>query len=178
MSKCDKGYKVPARKTVEIRQLVNRFKAAFQLGPTFVPVLELYDIAANYGIFNFEVHEKANMPDEYAITYPDKKEIIIRQDVYDMALDGNGFARFTMAHELGHLVMHHSLPLARQQANQTIKPYENSEWQANKFAQELLIDTATVTRLNLSVNEITDIFGVSRNSAEVALAAIHREFNK
>lgn len=42
----------------------------------------------------------------HGITYPDRNEIQIRQDVYDRAIAGSGRDRLTLAHELGHLLFH------------------------------------------------------------------------
>jgi len=59
--------------------------------------------------------------------------------MYEAAWAGDGRARFTAAHELGHLVMHTNIPLARAKPEERIKPFRRSEPQANQFAAELLM---------------------------------------
>jgi Zn-dependent peptidase ImmA (M78 family) len=50
--------------------------------------------------------------------------------------EGTGF---TLSHELGHLVLRHSMAFARTDSRGAAwRPFEDSEWQANTFAAELL----------------------------------------
>ena len=56
--------------------------------------------------FNFRVLPQDEMGECHGITYPDRNEIQIRQDVYDRAIAGSGRDRLTLAHELGHLLFH------------------------------------------------------------------------
>lgn len=68
--------------------------------------------------------------------------MVIREDVYEAWNDPNdpmhGRARFTLAHELGHLVLHEGPALHRQTAMIKHKVFEDSEWQADYFAEFLM----------------------------------------
>jgi hypothetical protein len=67
---------------------------------------------------NYDVREVSLMQDIEAAVNPDKGELIIREDVYLALTDptnyGHGRARFTIAHEIGHLILHEGVTLNRQ----------------------------------------------------------------
>ena len=71
----------------------------------------------------------------------------------------------TMAHELGHLIMHSNLPFSRQISRENIPAYKSSEWQANCFGGELLISAEHIYKCS-DINEVVELFGVSHNAAE------------
>lgn len=64
-------------------------------------------------------------------TIPSENRIRIREDVYERACNGYGRDRLTMAHELGHLLLHRveTITLAREDGD--ISPYKDPEWQTN-----------------------------------------------
>lgn len=90
--------------------------------------------------FHYEIIPNDELSGKYAETFPEEYFIRIREDVYLDANNGNGRARFTIAHEIGHLILHRFciLGLARNDGEVPMKCYENSEWQADAFAGELL----------------------------------------
>lgn len=115
--------------------------------------------------FNFIVEDKERLGDCHGLTYPDKNEIHIREDVYNRALEGSGRDRLTMAHELFHLLQHekHNISYARVDNNCLVKKYRDPEWQADAFGGELLIPTHLVKGLN--ADEIVRDCGVSYKAA-------------
>jgi hypothetical protein len=78
--------------------------------------------------------------------------LIMTPGVYEAMLDGDGRARFTAAHEIGHGVLHakeitHEIAHRRVEGlyrRSDIRAFENPEWQANAFAAALLMPTAAV----------------------------------
>lgn len=79
--------------------------------------------------------------------------IKIGKSVWDAAVAGHPRHRFTLAHELGHIVLCHpeNVELHRRTGVTAasrkvsyIKPYESAERQADEFARNLLIDPAFV----------------------------------
>lgn len=68
---------------------------------------------------------------------PQDSLIILREDVYEGAHEGNGRDRMTVAHEIGHLLMHKNIAFARAERVE-IRAFESSEWQAKCFSGELL----------------------------------------
>lgn len=105
------------------------------------------------------------------IVQQDSITVCVPEEIYERARHGNGRCRFTLAHELGHVILHSSdrVVLARyKDSAYEIKPYDqayNAETQANKFAAELLAPLNQVR--GLSVKEIMDKYGVSRTVAEI-----------
>ena len=79
-------------------------------------------------------------------TYPHRHIIRLREDVYEQAIAGDGFARMTLAHEVGHLLEHSDAPLAmaRRPASDAVPAYRGSEWQANAFAGALLMPACRI----------------------------------
>lgn len=90
--------------------------------------------------FNFRVLPESQMGDCHGLTFPDRNEIQIREDVYLRASEGSGRDRMTMAHELGHLLFHEkqNISYARMESDD-IPTYRNPEWQADAFGGELLM---------------------------------------
>ena len=56
--------------------------------------------------FSLVVKTKEEMGECHGLTFPERNEIQIREDVYQRACDGSGRDRLTMAHELFHLLQH------------------------------------------------------------------------
>lgn len=115
--------------------------------------------------FNFCVLPQDEMGDCHGITFPDRNEIQIRQDVYDRAIGGSGRDRLTLAHELGHLILHEkkNISYARMEDGSSLARYRNPEWQADAFGGELLMPHNLIK--GLSADEIKDLCKVSRTAA-------------
>ncbi len=107
---------------------------------------------------------------------PWEHTIIVRQDVYDVACEGVRRDRFTLAHELGHYLLHPNPGLARQApvARESIPVYRSSEWQADYFAGSLLMPIELVKTCT-SLEEIQERFGVSRDTARTHCQSYRRE---
>lgn len=171
----NRGHKVKALYISQIRSLAHYVKDSFRITGRCFPIVELVELMHQQELIEFEIVERECMKEDYGVTYPKRNQIFIREDVYDKALDGDGFGRFTMAHELGHLIIHRDETVyARNQHGGSHKTIEDSEWQADKFAQELLIDT----RLLMSTYDpynIAEQCGVTAKAAETAYRSLLRE---
>ncbi len=114
----------------------------------------------------YEVWEIEEMPDVEALTNPDAMTIILRTDTYEALCNPKDpkfcRARFTVAHEIGHLFLHEGFALARG-ANRH-QHYEDSEWQADTFAAELLMPSEEC--LGLTIEEIQAKFLVGYKAAK------------
>ena len=116
--------------------------------------------------FNYSIKDKDNMRfDVHAYTDPQTNEIVIREDIYDRSRHGEGRDRFTIAHEIGHYILHNNnmVALTRVFPDEKIKPYEDIEWQADAFAGELLCPSSAIT--NMPVEKIANYYGVSLQAA-------------
>jgi len=68
-------------------------------------------------------------------------EIWMPERTYRDAMNNNRRTRFTLAHELGHIVMHSGPAVGRASAGfrSVIPRIQSSEWQANQFAASFLM---------------------------------------
>lgn len=125
-------------------------------------------LPALYPDFTYEILEDREMGAAEGMNCLGFPKIILPQSVYDAACQNEGRARFTVAHEFGHLILHpkHRLSLSRSASE--VKPYRNPEWQANQFAAGILMPEVLVRKYS-SVVEIVDAFGVSTQAAELRM---------
>lgn len=119
--------------------------------------------------FIFRVLDRASMGECHGLTYPDRNEIQIREDVYLRASEGIGRDRLTMSHELLHLLRHEKKNVSFARVGEgNIVPYRDPEWQADAFGGELLVPYHLVG--GLSAEEISKYCGVSLSAASYQLS--------
>ncbi len=116
--------------------------------------------------FTFTVKTMWEMKDCHGLTYPERNEIQIREDVYERALVDSGRDRLTMAHELFHLLQHQkeNISFPRIRENKRIPAYIDPEWQADAFGGELLIPHHLIK--GMTAEEIAFQCGVSLSAAK------------
>lgn len=169
------GYiaKAISRKTVrELAQLIRKIQCAEN--ELYFPILEFMEktlpsIIPNY---TFRIGTLEEMGDCEGLTLPDRKEIVIREDVYNRAYEGGGRERLTIAHELFHFLMHSekTVAFARTSGN-SIPAYQDPEWQADAFGGELLVPFELAR--NLTIEQIAEKCGVSVKAATVQYRKMH-----
>lgn len=172
-----KGSRVPPKSTVNIREEARHIREVFKLGTNPVDMFKMIEFVLPVWLPNFyyTVLGKDIMGNDEARTYPDKSHMEIREDVYIAASNGDGRAQFTLAHELGHLVMHSNLNQSKSYARNSSshKPYEDSEWQADTFGAEFLMPMSAAAKCG-SPEEIASRFGVSITSANIRYKQIFK----
>jgi hypothetical protein len=173
-------YRVTRRSNSEVRQLAKKARLAFGIADARrVDILACVKSPTVWTVrgtqrLNFQVRPDAEMgPDDASTSYGKGiVTIAVKQSVYDAALVGEGRARNTLAHELGHAVMHDGPPMARRaEGNITpkwIKAFESAEHQAKVFAAAFLINDEIASRLS-TAEEISIELGVSLESATIYL---------
>lgn len=133
---------VPPISWDRIAEVTDSIRTQFSLAdqPHF-PVMDFIELVLDrqMGVVTFIAADRAEMLTAEGYTDPNGKFIILRDDVYQDAVAGDGRSRFTAAHELGHLALHTNIPLARARPEERIPKYRLSEPQANQFAAELLM---------------------------------------
>ena len=78
--------------------------------------------------------------------------------------------RFTLAHELGHIVLNHSINPVIYRNSEVDDGQKPEEVQANIFARDLLMPAGVLAKLHLTtVDEIMRICNVSHISAQIRL---------
>ena len=107
--------------------------------------------------------------------------IAIKQSVHDEALVSVGRPRNTLAHELGHAVMHNGVQMSRRSLGNVtprwIRPFESAEHQAKVFAPAFLINDKIADGLS-SAEEISIRFGISLESAAIHLEEMFATRNR
>lgn len=166
------GFIVSPRSKETIRTFAHTILDSLQLDGRQVPILKVLEFAVGDDEYSFEVLDRAEMiqlfgEDAEGITSHKHNMIGLRTDVYFGAFNGNGRDRFTAAHELGHYIMHANEGLALpRRCEPNTKAYCDSEWQANQFAREFLVDVRQLHHYR-SAAEIAHHFGVSLKVAAI-----------
>jgi hypothetical protein len=119
--------------------------------------------------------------DDGKTEFVEKKVVIsVKRSIHQKALWGDGRARMTLAHELGHGVMHNGMPMYRHtdatgttQLSQTTAA-ESAEHQAKVFASAFLIEDTVAAKLS-SPEEISTEFIVSLEAAEICYERLAAE---
>lgn len=170
-------YKATGVSRHDIRRYVRRLKGMTGLENVFYfPIIRFLELVLPVLIpeFVLEVVPVNKMGSKHGETYPSKNLIRIREDVYLGAVNGNGRDRLTIAHEIGHLLLHDddSIALCRLAPDEKLKAYEDPEWQANAFGGELLASSYLIE--GLSVREVSERCGVTESAASVQLNALRK----
>jgi Zn-dependent peptidase ImmA (M78 family) len=172
--------KVPPLSRKQIRDVarnIRRIAKEMNGGNTpFFAIVDFLDVilAKHYEEFTLEILSEHEMGEAHGITFPDQHLIQIRDDVYTGACHHQGRDRMTLAHELGHYVLHSDLGHARIFEYNKIKPYESSEWQASAFAGELLISVDHISGCNQPF-EVAEKFGVTLDAAKYQWEVFKKE---
>ena len=156
----------------EIREITNRIRALLGLSNDYyfpiVPFIEQI-MPQIFNEFCYEVVNVSEMKGLYAEALPQLNLMRIREDVYNNALNDIGRDRFTLAHEVGHFILHGEgrVTLARINERDVIPAYRKPEWQANTFAGELLIPYHLIAEISAST--VADYCKVSVQAAEIQI---------
>lgn len=167
------GVLVPATSTKDLRTIANMFSDFYDTEKLDLVCLVEHIIPKIFPDFRLVIRPKEEMKNNHGLTYPEQQIMVIREDVYLGAIDGNGRDRFTLAHELGHFILHRGLGLARTPSNGH-PIYMDSEWQADTFAGELLMPINKVS-LCSSLEEFANRFGVSLEAAKTRVRKLKKE---
>ncbi|WP_334178826.1 ImmA/IrrE family metallo-endopeptidase [Pseudoxanthomonas sp.] len=142
MSRID--YEVSPTSRQALMQLAADIRNTLRIHAPYFPILEVVEIVLpkvqGMEDFALTIGDMTEMGADHGLTYTDRKEIRLREDVYEGVYRGKGRDRFTLAHELGHLLLHANQAYQRNmRLAENIPPYKSAEWQANTFAGALLM---------------------------------------
>lgn len=167
------GQIVAPLSTPVICEVARMFRAQLGLGDIarICPV-RILEGAQFVGLVELEIIEDEDFePRTEAITYPDLKWMKVRRSVYDGAYAGNRRYRFTLAHELGHLILHRDTAGYARFEPGIHRHFHDPEFQANAFAAALLMDERHMNT-RMSEEEVMEIFEVSKSAAKARLATL------
>jgi Zn-dependent peptidase ImmA (M78 family) len=136
----------------------------------FVDLVKMYECMANDDIkFDFCVLEDDTneiSKNICALADPDEGVVYLKSSVYIGAVNGMTEHRHTLAHELGHLILHGNLPKNgfAKSNNRSHHYTQDSEWQADMAALEILTDHRFL-RVPVTANVLSSKAGISLLSA-------------
>jgi hypothetical protein len=160
-------FQAPARSGENIEDLADAVRRGFGLlDAHYFPVVPLVEMGLHHinPRIVFDVVEPHLMGARMGAVDPLTGAFMLREDVYNGALEGQPRHRFTVAHEAGHAVMHVGTLNRLPAATGNVPTYCDPEWQANRFAGALLMPRHLIGQCQ-TIDEITSRFGVSREAA-------------
>lgn len=173
-----KGFVVKPRSRDDIKNLTKALRIA---SPEAIQSTGAIDVIyllerLNEGI-GFEILNDSDLPEQtYAFT-DNNGCIRIKQSVYELAVEGDPRHRFTIAHEIGHKLMHVSEIGFTRSSDASTKIYCDSEWQANEFAGQLLLpDDVLKTHWHDDPYATSELLGVSMECLEIRKRIYIKEF--
>jgi hypothetical protein len=184
-------YRDVPRKNSEIRNIASRLRSFFGIADAeHLDVLECASGSTIWTVkgekpFRLDIVSDDKMRDDVGLTRYDGRTIVVQipRRIRHAAFLGDGFARNTVSHELGHAVMHFekltqgAVMARRSTRNVTpgwIPSYESAEHHARVFAPAFLINEAIARSLS-SIDEISVRFGISRSSADIYFDQLQAE---
>jgi transcriptional regulator with XRE-family HTH domain len=171
-----KGLLVSPTRTSALRSASEQVRSALVPSDQIeFPVMDVVEfrLTAFFPDFYLDVCGRDVLGDDEGRVVAGKQCIMLRQDVYEAAWDGQGRARFTVAHELGHFLMHRELTMAR--VREDHHPiYRDAEWQADEFAGGLLM-SARHLRSFANADDAARKCGMSVEAARVMLSKYRKE---
>lgn len=152
----------------DIRKIVNSFRKFLDIqNAEYVDVVMLLDILSKrIKGFSYEIVPNNTFSKKiFGTTDVKTGHIRIKQRIYNAACDGDGFARYTIAHEIGHFILLCvcGLQLAKAAKGARVEKFRDPEWQADCFAGEFLMGYDVVR--NYSVKELMNKCVVTEKAA-------------
>jgi Zn-dependent peptidase ImmA (M78 family) len=168
--------KAPPISRGNIKAITSKIRSIFGVDTPYFPVDYVFEATSLFlPDYQTEILSGKEMGDNHGLTLYELKIIQIRDDVYEGACEGKGRDRMTIAHEIGHAVLHTGT-LASARDFGSIKLFEDPEWQAKAFAGHLLIPDDILGRHDMQ--EVAEICKVSLDAAQVALRTFQRDLQK
>ena len=134
-----KTYVASPMSRLDIRNMAKKFRELLGIqNDLYVDVLRILEMLLPSMGVNYEIVKNSELNTE-AITIPGENLIKIREDVYLGARKGVGRYRFTIMHEIAHLILHDYSTIRLARGDEKPVAYLDPEWQADAFAGEFLV---------------------------------------
>jgi len=163
---------VPGLSRAAIRTYVQQVHEVVKFVQPPFPVVQFAEgLHTYFPNYTFAVLDEDELGNNHGLTMPAEKVMLIRRDVYEGACSDGGRDRLTIAHEVGHLLLHDSIAFARRMPTKQVPAYRSSEWQANCFAGELLVPAWWLRQVGrISATDVANICKVSLEAADYQLS--------
>lgn len=161
----------------QIRDFSERTRIALGVNTdVYVDVEGLIDLVLPRMIpdFHYDVREAREMGEKHGEADPAQMRISLRKDVYEGMVQGKGRDRFTVLHEIGHLLLHQPdrIILNRMAGQEKLKAFRDPEWQADCFAGEFLAYYGFIGQFE-SPAQMSDAMGISLKAARYQWKKYH-----
>lgn len=123
--------------------------------------------------YNYRTADIGSLDDCAGFTIPEKKVVVLREDIYDKLHDDHVFGRSTVVHELSHIVLQHHVTLHRGAVLGAHQFYEDSEWQAKALTAALMM-SAEACRTATSPRNLAEMCGTSVEAATYRIKTLIR----
>jgi Zn-dependent peptidase ImmA (M78 family) len=171
---------VEPRSTKKIEQIALAWRSTLgapnEWAPNMIDLIE-NRIPPLFRTFALVVREDSDLGEAEAFTEFSPPQIVVQNTVYLKAARGDGRSRMTLAHELGHLVMHAGIQsnarmIVGNKPAPTSKLYRSAEWQARKFASLFLMPTHVVKEFT-SHRQLAECCLVSQQAALIRWSEVN-----
>ncbi|PBB68105.1 hypothetical protein CK228_13400 [Mesorhizobium sp. WSM4312] len=169
----------------QMAKVASKYRHEFDLAHSeFVNIVEVleFKLPLIYPRFRLVVRDKEKLNDE-AVTETKNDRILVREDIYDGACEGDAYCRFVLAHELGHFLLHretmkdlHTVSSGEYSENiKNLNAIESAEDQATIFARHFLVHPAIAFRYKEDIDILCRKTGVPRDEAATAITISKRQ---
>lgn len=114
--------------------------------------------------YNYMYVDMKELQDCAAFTIPERKIVVVREDVYDGLFNDDVFSRSTVIHELSHIVLDHAVTLHRGATLGEHQFFEDSEWQAKALTAAVMMPIERCREAR-SAHELAQLCGTSAKAA-------------
>lgn len=170
-SRTPSGYKVAPMSYVKLEDVAERLRPLLPTvagsGGNRIDAWRTLEITLRKAGYEYRSEETASLDDCAAFTIPERRLIVLREDVYDGVTEENVFSRSTVIHELSHIVLEHAVTLQRGPIGQH-RFFEDSEWQAKALTAAIMMPLA-VCRSVASAFDLAQLCGTSVQAATYRL---------
>lgn len=170
-SRTPSGYKVAPMSYVKLEDVAERLRPLLPTvagsGGNRIDAWRTLEITLRKAGYEYRSEEIASLDDCAAFTIPERRLIVLREDVYDGVTEENVFSRSTVIHELSHIVLEHAVTLQRGPIGQH-RFCEDSEWQAKALTVAIMMPLS-VCRSVASAFDLAQLCGTSVQAATYRL---------
>ena len=167
---------VPPLDTKKIHSLAQNLRYILDVGNTYVPnmcgIIEhhLPNLVRGYDYAVVDEIRLEGVALAEAQTEFEPVRITFCRETYLRLVDGNPRARFTAAHEIGHLLLHEGLRTLHRMPEKSEAKFQSrsAEWQANEFAAAFLAPKHLLQEFN-SPEEAAELMKVSLRVTQIQM---------
>jgi uncharacterized protein DUF955 len=157
--------------TAVAKELREKLGLEDKFAPDLIDILE-FQLPELFPSFRLTIVGDAKLgPSVLACSRGDPPEIVLSESTYRRAIGGNARARFTLAHELGHVMLCHIGEFRRDAGGRRLNAIgrqADPEWQANQFAAAFLMPEHIVRKFN-NAKDVSRFCKVSEAAASVRM---------